>query len=93
VRSSASTRGVVPDMRWRLIRGDRAGDEMTRIIWDIIKEKLILPFLDLEIHFFDLGIEHRDATEDQGAWRHRMPLFTSMTHRSQLLAPLAVRAQ
>ncbi|XP_004347033.1 isocitrate dehydrogenase 1 [Capsaspora owczarzaki ATCC 30864] len=41
------------------------GDEMTRIIWDIIKQKLILPFVDLDIHFFDLGMEHRDATNDQ----------------------------
>ena len=42
------------------------GDEMTRVIWDLIKEKLILPYVDLKIHFFDLGIEHRDKTEDQG---------------------------
>lgn len=41
------------------------GDEMTRVIWDLIKDKLILPYLDLNLHFFDLGIEHRDATEDQ----------------------------
>lgn len=41
------------------------GDEMTRIIWSFIKEQLILPYLDLEIHYFDLGIEHRDATDDQ----------------------------
>ncbi|KAH9518839.1 isocitrate dehydrogenase (NAD(+)) idh1 [Bulinus truncatus] len=41
------------------------GDEMTRIIWDDIKNKLILPFVDLEIHYFDLSIENRDATEDQ----------------------------
>ena len=41
------------------------GDEMTRIIWKTIKEKLILPYLDLDIKYFDLGIEHRDATEDQ----------------------------
>ncbi|XP_025086569.1 isocitrate dehydrogenase [NADP] cytoplasmic-like [Pomacea canaliculata] len=40
------------------------GDEMTRVIWDLIKEKLILPFVDLEIHFFDLGLENRDATDD-----------------------------
>lgn len=39
------------------------GDEMTRVIWDLIKEKLILPYLDLNIHYFDLGIEHRDKTE------------------------------
>lgn len=41
------------------------GDEMTRIIWDVIKEKLILPFVDLDIHLYDLGIESRDATNDQ----------------------------
>lgn len=41
------------------------GDEMTRIIWDIIKEKLILPYVDLNIHFYDLSVESRDATEDQ----------------------------
>merc|ERR1712002_440320 len=41
------------------------GDEMTRIIWDLIKEKLILPFLDIELHTYDLGIENRDATNDQ----------------------------
>ncbi|XP_055382127.1 isocitrate dehydrogenase [NADP] cytoplasmic [Condylostylus longicornis] len=44
---------------------DILGDEMTRIIWDSIKEKLILPFLDIELHTYDLGIENRDATEDQ----------------------------
>jgi isocitrate dehydrogenase len=41
------------------------GDEMTRIIWKSIKEKLILPYLDVELVYFDLGIEHRDATDDQ----------------------------
>ncbi|MCP5433487.1 MAG: NADP-dependent isocitrate dehydrogenase [Alphaproteobacteria bacterium] len=41
------------------------GDEMTRIIWALIKEKLILPFLDVELDYYDLGIEHRDATEDK----------------------------
>lgn len=44
---------------------DILGDEMTRIIWDLIKEKLILPFLDIELHVYDLGIEHRDKTNDQ----------------------------
>uniref|UniRef100_Q09JZ8 Isocitrate dehydrogenase [NADP] n=1 Tax=Gryllus firmus TaxID=7000 RepID=Q09JZ8_GRYFI len=44
---------------------DILGDEMTRIIWDLIKEKLILPYLDIELHTYDLGIEHRDKTEDQ----------------------------
>ena len=41
------------------------GDEMTRIIWKFIKEKLILPYLDIDLKYFDLGIEHRDATNDQ----------------------------
>jgi isocitrate dehydrogenase len=41
------------------------GDEMTRIIWKFIKDKLILPYLDLNIKYYDLGIEHRDQTNDQ----------------------------
>lgn len=41
------------------------GDEMARIIWHLIKEKLILPFLNLRILYFDLGMEHRDATDDK----------------------------
>lgn len=41
------------------------GDEMTRIIWKFIKEKLILPYIDVDIKYYDLGIEHRDATNDQ----------------------------
>src|SRR6476660_7415862 len=41
------------------------GDEMTRIIWSFIKQQLILPYLDIELKYFDLGIESRDATEDR----------------------------
>jgi isocitrate dehydrogenase len=41
------------------------GDEMTRIIWKMIKEQLILPHLDVNLDYYDLGIEHRDATDDQ----------------------------
>ncbi len=41
------------------------GDEMTRIIWDLIKTKLILPYLDIDLKYYDLGMEHRDATNDQ----------------------------
>jgi isocitrate dehydrogenase len=41
------------------------GDEMTRIIWKFIKDKLILPYLDLDIKYYDLGMEYRDATDDQ----------------------------
>ena len=41
------------------------GDEMTRIIWQFIKDELILKYLDVDLKYFDLGIEHRDATDDQ----------------------------
>ena len=41
------------------------GDEMTRIIWSFIKEQLILPYLEVDLEYFDLGIESRDATKDQ----------------------------
>jgi isocitrate dehydrogenase len=41
------------------------GDEMTRIIWDLIKKKLILPYLDVDLHYYDLSVEHRDKTNDQ----------------------------
>ena len=41
------------------------GDEMTRVIWEKIKEILIAPFVDLKTEYYDLGLEHRDATEDQ----------------------------
>lgn len=41
------------------------GDEMTRVIWKFIKDKLILPYLDIDIKYYDLGIENRDATNDQ----------------------------
>jgi isocitrate dehydrogenase len=41
------------------------GDEMTRVIWKYIKDKLILPFVDVDIKYFDLSIQHRDATDDQ----------------------------
>ncbi|KQR34124.1 isocitrate dehydrogenase [Rhizobium sp. Leaf155] len=44
---------------------DLDGDEMTRIIWQLIKDKLILPYLDLNIEYYDLSVENRDATNDQ----------------------------
>ena len=40
------------------------GDEMTRIIWQFIKDELILKYLDVDLQYYDLGIEHRDATDD-----------------------------
>ena len=44
---------------------DLEGDEMTRVIWQLIKDKLIKPYLDIELRSFDLSIENRDATEDK----------------------------
>lgn len=41
------------------------GDEMTRIIWQDIKDKFITPYLDVDLKYYDLGLEHRNATEDQ----------------------------
>src|SRR5690606_15323022 len=44
---------------------DMDGDEMTRIIWAAIKERLIHPYLDIDLKYYDLGVESRDATNDQ----------------------------
>ena len=41
------------------------GDEMTRVLWHKIKEKLILPYVDLQTEYYDLGLKHRDETDDQ----------------------------
>ena len=41
------------------------GDEMTRIIWQLIREKLIHPYLDIDLQYFDLSVEKRDETNDQ----------------------------
>ncbi|MGL6042737.1 MAG: NADP-dependent isocitrate dehydrogenase, partial [Sandaracinobacteroides sp.] len=41
------------------------GDEMTRIIWQWIREKLILPYLDIDLRYYDLGMEERDRTDDR----------------------------
>ena len=41
------------------------GDEMTRIIWQMIKDELLLPYIDLKTEYYDLGLRHRDETEDQ----------------------------
>src|ERR1700720_778315 len=41
------------------------GDEMTRLIWQYIKDQLILPYLDIELEYYDLSVQHRDATDDQ----------------------------
>ena len=44
---------------------DIDGDEMTRIIWQMIKDKLVFPYLDLDLDYYDLSMENRDATDDQ----------------------------
>ena len=41
------------------------GDEMTRVIWSSIRDQLVLPYLDVDLKYYDLGMEHRDATDDQ----------------------------
>ena len=41
------------------------GDEMTRIIWEKIRERMILPYVDVDLKYFDLGMEYRDQTNDQ----------------------------
>ena len=41
------------------------GDEMTRILWQMIKDELLLPYIDLKTEYYDLGLEHRNATNDQ----------------------------
>ena len=51
------------EMKTPLVEMD--GDEMTRIIWQIIKDELICPYVDLKTEYYDLGLEHRDATDDQ----------------------------
>ena len=41
------------------------GDEMTRILWQMIKDELLLPYIDLKTEYYDLGLEYRNATDDQ----------------------------
>ncbi len=41
------------------------GDEMTRIMWQMVKDKLLLPYLDIELDYYDLHVKHRDETDDQ----------------------------
>src|SRR5487761_2316112 len=60
--------GGSPDMSKIKVDGtvvELDGDEMTRIIWQFIKDELILPYLDVNLDYYDLGIEHLDATDDQ----------------------------
>ena len=51
------------EMKTPLVEMD--GDEMTRILWKLIKDELILPFVDLKTEYYDLGLEHRNETDDQ----------------------------
>jgi hypothetical protein len=60
------------------------GDEMTRIIWKFIKDKLILPYLDIDLKYYDLGVEYRDKTQDQVTIEMILPgkrvFITSTSH-------------
>jgi isocitrate dehydrogenase len=62
---SVETRAVMTKIKVANPVVELDGDEMTRIIWDFIKKKLILPYLDVDLHYYDLGIEERDRTNDQ----------------------------
>src|SRR3954464_1296279 len=64
---SISRKGPVPMAKIKVKNPvvELDGDEMTRIIWQYIKDKLITPFLDIELMYFDLGMEYRDKTDDQ----------------------------
>ena len=55
------------------------GDEMTRIIWDFIKQKLILPYLDIDLHYYDLSVEH-DVAGVQVAMREASAFWTRAEH-------------
>ena len=59
------------------------GDEMTRIIWRFIKDKLILPYVDVDIKYYDLGVEYRDETNDllkNTAWVSNVLLLLLTKH-------------
>ena len=53
------------------------GDEMTRILWKMIKDELILPFVDLKTEYYDLGLPNRDATGDQVTMDAALAIFFS----------------
>ncbi len=57
------------------------GDEMTRVIWELIKEKLLAPHLELELHTFDLGVEKRDETDDKVNWTSLMFFLIKSVNR------------
>ena len=67
LRSQTRKRRVVPMQKIK-VKGtvvEMDGDEMTRIIWQLIKDKLIHPYLDVNLEYYDLSVQHRDATNDQ----------------------------
>ena len=74
------------------------GDEMTRVIWKDIKNRLILPYLDVDLDYYDLGIENRDATDDQvtvdaakAIQREHVGLVHPGTRRGTLLMTIGSR--
>ena len=63
---------------------DLDGDEMTRIIWQWIKDKLIFPYLEIDLDYYDLGMEHRDATDDKVTIESAEAITDSTTRKQQL---------
>ena len=55
------------------------GDEMTRIIWQMIKDKLIFPYLDVECEYYDLGLPYRDQTDDQVRYMEMIGLLMTLS--------------
>ena len=71
------------------------GDEMTRILWQMIKEKLILPYVDLKTEYYDLGLPHRDETDDQvtGGQRQRGTKEYGVAVKCATITPNAQRVE
>ena len=65
IRGFSSTASILDKIKVKNPIVELDGDEMTRIIWQKIKDQLILPYLDVNLKYYDLGIESRDATNDQ----------------------------
>ena len=72
------------------------GDEMTRIMWQFIKDSLILPYLDVNLEYYDLGMEHRDATDDQvtidAAIAKLLAPFCSLTKNPKMPATSGIKS-
>ena len=59
------------------------GDEMTRVLWGMIKEELLLPYLKMDLEYYDLHVKHRDETDDQQSRRQKNPTRKSLVASQQ----------